>query len=125
MRPNLVLFIPDQLSVDAVGAFGNPIAQTPHIDALAARGTLFTNAYGAALGVPYEQLFWRSGVAQSARVGDWKLNVSGSDKVWLYDLATDPGEETNLAEARPDKLAELQSALAQHNADQPMTADSA
>jgi arylsulfatase A-like enzyme len=46
MRPNLVLFIPDQLSVDAVGAFGNPIAQTPHIDALAARGTLFTNAFG-------------------------------------------------------------------------------
>jgi hypothetical protein len=83
------------------------------------------DANGAALGVPYEQLFWRSGVAQSARVGDWKLNVSGSDKVWLYDLATDPGEETNLAEARPDKLAELQSALAQHNADQPMTADSA
>jgi hypothetical protein len=72
-----------------------------------------------------ERLFWRSGVAQSARVGDWKLNVSGSDKVWLYDLATDPGEETNLAEARPDKLAELQSALAQHNADQPMTADAA
>lgn len=44
-RPNFVVFIPDQLRADAVGAFGNPHVQTPHLDALAARGTRFTNAY--------------------------------------------------------------------------------
>ena len=44
-RPNLLLFMPDQLRADAVGAFGNPVARTPNIDALAARGTRFTNAY--------------------------------------------------------------------------------
>ena len=37
--------MPDQLRADAVGAFGNPVARTPNIDALAARGTRFTNAY--------------------------------------------------------------------------------
>ena len=37
-RPNLLLFMPDQLRADAVGAFGNPVARTPHIDALAADG---------------------------------------------------------------------------------------
>jgi arylsulfatase A-like enzyme len=36
----------DQQRADSVGAFGNPVAQTPHIDALARRGTRFTNAYG-------------------------------------------------------------------------------
>ncbi len=45
-RPNLLLFMPDQLRADSVGAFGNPVVQTPHIDALAARGTIFPNAYG-------------------------------------------------------------------------------
>ncbi|MBF9069036.1 sulfatase-like hydrolase/transferase [Streptacidiphilus fuscans] len=44
-RPNFVVFMPDQLCADAVGAFGNPHARTPHIDALAARGTTFTNAF--------------------------------------------------------------------------------
>jgi arylsulfatase A-like enzyme len=44
-RPNFVSFMPDQLRSDAVGAFGNPVVQTPHIDALAQRGTVFTNAF--------------------------------------------------------------------------------
>jgi arylsulfatase A-like enzyme len=44
-RPNLVVFVPDQLRADCVGAFGNPVIQTPNIDALAARGARFSNAY--------------------------------------------------------------------------------
>jgi arylsulfatase A-like enzyme len=44
-RPNLLLFMPDQLRADSVGAFGNPVVSTPNIDALAARGTRFPNAY--------------------------------------------------------------------------------
>jgi uncharacterized sulfatase len=79
---------------------------------------LVAHVNGDAPGVPHEELFWRSGVAQSARVGDWKLNLGGPGNVWLYDLASDPGEKTNLAETRPDKLAELQAALARHNAEQ-------
>lgn len=43
--PNFVIFIPDQLRADALGAFGNPHVRTPHLDALAARGTRFTNAF--------------------------------------------------------------------------------
>jgi arylsulfatase A-like enzyme len=44
-RPNIVLFMPDQLRADCLGCFGNPVVQTPHVDALAARGTLFRNAF--------------------------------------------------------------------------------
>ncbi|HET6966856.1 MAG TPA: sulfatase-like hydrolase/transferase [Ornithinibacter sp.] len=44
-RPNFLLFMPDQLRADAVGAFGGPVASTPAIDALAARGVRFTNAF--------------------------------------------------------------------------------
>ncbi len=43
-RPNIVLFITDDQSPDA-GCYGNPVLQTPHLDALAADGVRFTNAY--------------------------------------------------------------------------------
>jgi arylsulfatase A-like enzyme len=44
-RPNLLLFMTDQQRVDTIGAFGVPFARTPNLDALAARGTRFTNAF--------------------------------------------------------------------------------
>ncbi len=44
-RPNLVLFMADQLRADAVGCFGNGVARTPHMDALAARGVRFADAW--------------------------------------------------------------------------------
>ena len=45
-RPNFLVFMPDQLRADALGCFGNTRAHTPHVDALAARGTRFERAYG-------------------------------------------------------------------------------
>ena len=44
-RPNILIFMPDQLRADAVGAFGSSVARTPHIDALAARGVRFEQAW--------------------------------------------------------------------------------
>ena len=44
-RPNQLQFMPDQLRADAVGCFGNPVASTPNIDALARRGTRFHSAW--------------------------------------------------------------------------------
>lgn len=37
-RPNFLLFITDQQRADHIGAYGNPIVRTPHLDALARRG---------------------------------------------------------------------------------------
>lgn len=74
---------------------------------------------GAAQGVPHRALFWRSGASQSALVDGWKLNVSDPPgRTWLFDMRADPTEQSDLSAARPDKLAELQAALAQHNAQQ-------
>jgi uncharacterized sulfatase len=80
-------------------------------------------ATGEATGVPHRALFWRSGSSQSALVNGWKLNRSeppGRD--WLFDMNTDPNEEHDLSAERPDKLAELRSALAAHNAEQAVPA---
>lgn len=46
MKPSNVLFImSDEHSRRHLGAYGDPVARTPHMDALAAKGTLFESAY--------------------------------------------------------------------------------
>jgi len=58
-------------------------------------------------------LYWRSGSYKGVLAGGWKLQVAEHpEKVWLFDLGADPTERTNLAEARPEKLAEMRTALA-------------
>lgn len=45
-QPNIVLLVTDQHRWDTVGCYGlNDIVRTPHIDALAARGVRFDNAF--------------------------------------------------------------------------------
>ncbi len=44
-RPNIVLFMTDQLRRDALGCYGNPICETPHLDGIAERGVRFDNAF--------------------------------------------------------------------------------
>ncbi|MEJ5275137.1 MAG: sulfatase [Thermogemmata sp.] len=44
-RPNIIILLADDLRADALGCMGNPIIQTPSIDALAQKGTLFRNAF--------------------------------------------------------------------------------
>lgn len=52
--------------------------------------------------------------AYAVTVGDWKyiLDVRGNT-VELFDLASDPTELRNLADARPDKAAELRAVMAE------------
>ena len=43
--PNILFIHTDQLTAEMLGAYGNKIASTPHIDALAERATVFDSAY--------------------------------------------------------------------------------
>lgn len=45
MKPNILFIQADQLTASFLGAYGNSIAKTPHIDALAERSTVFDSAY--------------------------------------------------------------------------------
>lgn len=47
-RPNILLIVSDQHAPGVMGCAGDPIVRTPNLDALAARGTRFENAYCAA-----------------------------------------------------------------------------
>ncbi len=44
-RPNILFILTDDQRFDTLGCAGHPIVKTPHIDALAARGVRFTNAF--------------------------------------------------------------------------------
>ncbi len=44
-KPNVLLIMTDQQRMDAIGAYGNPVIRTPHLDSLAAGGARFTNCW--------------------------------------------------------------------------------
>lgn len=66
MPPNLLYIFADQLNGFSLGCNGNPDARTPHLDALAARGTVLQNAYSCAP------------VCTPARITMWTGRYAGS-----------------------------------------------
>ncbi|MCG8541162.1 MAG: sulfatase-like hydrolase/transferase [Clostridia bacterium] len=69
-------------------------------------------------------LFWRNGHYRSVRSGDLKLIVSDlPERIWLYDLASDPTEQTNIADRRQEDVKRLRQLLDRHDeilADKPL-----
>ena len=63
-RPNLLLLVAEDLS-PRIHAFGDPLAETPAIDRLAAEGVRFTNAFTTA------------GVDTVASATDWNARMRG------------------------------------------------
>lgn len=118
IAPGTVVTSPVQhfdLYATAAAAGGAPLPTDRIVDGV----DLLPYATGENSGSPHKALFWRSGASQSALVDGWKLNVSDPPgRAWLFDLRQDPTEQNDLAAQRPDKLAELQAALAAHNAQQ-------
>lgn len=52
-RPNVIFILADDLGYGDIGCYGQKIIQTPHIDALAERGTRFTDFYaGCSVSAP-------------------------------------------------------------------------
>ena len=71
-------------------------------------------------GAPHETLFWTQDNYRVVLHQGWKLQRSGPNDefLWLFDLNLDPTEQDNLADARPDKVRELDALLAAHLAEQ-------
>lgn len=60
--------------------------------------------------------FWRSGDYRVVRAGDWKLQVARRpNKAWLFNLATDPTEHTNLADREPGRVAAMRQMIEAQN----------
>ena len=105
----------------AAAAAGAALPEDREIDGV----DLLPHILGESPEPPHRSLFWREGHHQAVRHGDWKLTVGEREtangretKRWLFNLATDPTEQQDLAAQMPDKVAALQSLLDDHNAAQ-------
>ncbi len=69
---------------------------------------------------------WRNGAARSVRRRAHKLILSeppgGPSQEWLFDLAVDPYERSNIAAANPTLAADLRAQLDAHYATLPESA---
>lgn len=64
--------------------------------------------------LPHDVFFWRSGYSKAYRKGDWKLYVNEKNKVhYLFNIAADREEKTDLSAQQPEKVKELQQELKQ------------
>jgi len=56
----------------------------------------------------HEVMYWELGGRQGARMGDWKaVRTRPGNKVKLYNLANDIGEQNDLADKEPEVLAKM------------------
>ena len=75
-RPNIVFVFSDQQRYSAVGANGNPVVETPHLDAMANQGMVCDNFFSNhPLCSPYRAILltgqygWRNGVIDKTYYG--------------------------------------------------------
>jgi choline-sulfatase len=88
---NLVLIISDEHQACALSCAGHPIVKTPHIDALAERGTRYTAAYTPCpICVParasiatgryvHEHRYWDNAIAYDGRLPGWGARLQASN----------------------------------------------
>ena len=84
---NILVIMADEMRRDAIGALGPDFLKTPNLDALAARGTVFSNAYTPSpICVPA-----RAAIACGRpvhRIGTWDSATpwAGTPRSWMHDL---------------------------------------
>src|ERR1700679_904901 len=78
-RPNILMLMADQLRKDCVGAYGNKVIKTPHLDRIAREGVRFQNAYTCTPSCTPARSALMTGL------GPWKHGMLG-----MTNMATNP-----------------------------------
>ena len=85
--PNLLILMSDEHSRKALGCYGNPLLKTPNLDRLAARGTLFSNAYTPCpICVPARAAFATGQYGHASGHWDNATPYTGEPKSWGHAL---------------------------------------
>lgn len=86
-RPNILMVMCDQLSALATSPYGNSEVLTPHLDALANRGTTFLNAYcNAPLCAPSRASLFTGRLSASIPVNDNAEELPASFPTFAFHL---------------------------------------
>ncbi len=97
---NVLFILSDEHNQEITGCYGNPIVKTPNIDAVAARGVVFENAYcNSPICVPsraslatgdyvHRIRYWDNAIAYDGRIPSWHHRVrdAGHDMVSIGKL---------------------------------------
>lgn len=127
VRVPFILNWPKQL---LAGEYNNPVIQLDVLPtALAAAGVpvsadekldgvnLLPFIKGEKTSAPHETLYWRFGQQTAIRHGDWKLvKANGIDKLALFNLKDDIGEQNDKIASEPEVTAKLQNLWNEWNA---------
>ncbi len=85
--PNLLVILSDQHQSRAMSCAGHPVAQTPNLDDLAARGTRFTNAYTPSpICVPARAAFATGRYCHDTHNWDNAMPYTGEPRGWGHAL---------------------------------------
>ncbi len=80
-RPNLILFMPDELRADALSCYGNTVCRTPNLDHLAGAGVRFTNCH-----VQYPVC----GASRCSLLTGWPTSVRGHRSLYYFLRPEEP-----------------------------------
>jgi choline-sulfatase len=80
-RPNLILFVSDELRADSLSCFGNPVTRTPNFDRLAAEGTRFSNCHVQ---------FPVCGASRCSLLTGWPTSVRGHRSLYYFLRPEEP-----------------------------------
>jgi arylsulfatase A-like enzyme len=80
-RPNLILFLPDELRADSLACFGNPVTKTPNFDRLASEGAKFANCH-----VQYPVC----GASRCSLLTGWPTSVRGHRSLYYFLRPEEP-----------------------------------
>jgi len=80
-RPNIILFLPDEMRADSLACYGNPITKTPNFDHLASQGARFTNCHVQ---------FPVCGASRCSLLTGWPTSVRGHRSLYYFLRPEEP-----------------------------------
>jgi arylsulfatase A-like enzyme len=92
-RPNIILFVPDELRADAVGCYANTLVKTPNFDRLARSGTRFENCHVQ---------FPVCGASRCSMMTGWPTSVRGHRSLYYFLQPQEPNMFRYLRQAGYD-----------------------
>ncbi|MGB0371802.1 MAG: sulfatase family protein [Opitutales bacterium] len=92
-RPNIILYLSDDLGYGDLGFMGHPYAKTPNLDKLAAEGTVFMQHYVAGVTCAPSRTGIMTGVAPS-RFLHYPADFGYGDQPTITDILSDHGYAT-------------------------------
>ncbi len=80
-RPNIILFMPDELRADSLACYGNPVTRTPNFDRLAQQGARFANCHVQ---------FPVCGASRCSLLTGWPTSVRGHRSLYYFLRPEEP-----------------------------------